>query len=85
MLFEAYDPKATEFSGMLLKLRAANPDMVHVHGLLIDTPLVIAQMRQLGLTQRVSSYSAGYNPKLLAQLGAGGGRLHRHLAGAGAR
>ena len=31
--YEAYDPKATEFSGMLLKLRAANPDMVHVHGL----------------------------------------------------
>jgi branched-chain amino acid transport system substrate-binding protein len=69
VLFEAYDPKATEFSGMLLKMRAANPDMVHVHGLLIDTPLIIAQMRQLGMTQRVSSYSAGYNPKLLAQLG----------------
>jgi hypothetical protein len=69
VLFEAYDPKATEFSGMLLKLRAANPDMVHVHGLLVDTPLIIAQMRQLGLTQRVSSYSAGYNPKLLTQLG----------------
>ena len=69
VLFEAYDPKATEFSGMLLKMRAANPDMVHVHGLLIDTPLVIAQMRQLGLNQRVSSYSVGYNPKLLSQLG----------------
>jgi branched-chain amino acid transport system substrate-binding protein len=69
VFFEAYDPKATDFSGMLLKLRAANPDMVHVHGLLVDTPLIIAQMRQLGLTQRVSSYSAGYNPKLLAQLG----------------
>jgi branched-chain amino acid transport system substrate-binding protein len=70
VLFEAYDPKATEFSGMLLKMRAANPDMVHIHGLLVDTPLIIAQMRQLGLNQRVSSYSAGYNPKLLAQLGA---------------
>ena len=56
--FEAYDPKATEFTGMLLKMRAANPDMVHVHGLTADTPLVIAQMRQLGLTQRVSQYSA---------------------------
>jgi branched-chain amino acid transport system substrate-binding protein len=69
VMFEAYDPKATEFSGMLLKMRAANPDMVHIHGLLVDTPLIIAQMRQLGLNQRVSSYSAGYNPKLLAQLG----------------
>lgn len=67
--FEAYDPKATEFSGMLLKLRVANPDMVHVHGLVTDVPMVIAQMRQLGLQQRASSYSAGYNQKLIDQLG----------------
>jgi len=68
--FEGYDPKATEFSGMLLKMRAANPDMVHIHGLLTDLPQVYAQMRQLGLQQRVSSYSAGYNQKILDQLGA---------------
>jgi len=68
--FEAYDPKATEFTGMLLKGRAANPDTVHIHGLLADTPQVIAQMRQLGMTQRISTYSAGYNPKILEQLGA---------------
>ncbi len=68
--FEAYDPKATEFTGMLLKTRASNPDMVHIHGLLSDTPQVIAQMRQLGMTQRVSSYSVVYNPKVLEQLGA---------------
>ncbi|MDQ8729215.1 ABC transporter substrate-binding protein [Bradyrhizobium sp. LHD-71] len=67
--YEAYDPRATEFSGMLLKVRAASPDMVHVHGLLTDVPMVIAQMRQLGLQQRVSSYSAGYNQKLIDQLG----------------
>jgi branched-chain amino acid transport system substrate-binding protein len=67
--FEAYDPKATEFTGMLLKTRAANPDIVHLHGLTADTPQVIAQMRQLGLTQRITSYSAAYNPKLLEQLG----------------
>jgi branched-chain amino acid transport system substrate-binding protein len=67
--YEAYDPKATEFTGMLLKTRAANPDMVHIHGLLTDVPQVIAQMRQLGMTQRVSTYSVGYNPKLVQQLG----------------
>ena len=68
--FEAYDPKATEFTGMLLKTRASNPDMVHIHGLLADTPQVIAQMRQLGMQQRVSTYSVAYNPKVLEQLGA---------------
>lgn len=67
--YEAYDPKATEFTGMLLKTRAANPDIVHIHGLTADTPQVIAQMRQLGLTQRITTYSAGYNPKLLEQCG----------------
>ena len=67
--FEAYDPKATEFTGMLLKARAANPDTVHVHGLTADTPQVIAQMRQLGMQQRVTSYSAAYNPKILEQIG----------------
>lgn len=69
-LFEAYDPAATEFTGMLLKLRAANPDVVHIHGLLVDVPLVVAQMRQLGLRQQITSYSVAYNPKMLEQLGA---------------
>jgi branched-chain amino acid transport system substrate-binding protein len=35
-----------------------------------DTPQVIAQMRQLGLNQPISSYSVAYNPKLLQQIGA---------------
>jgi branched-chain amino acid transport system substrate-binding protein len=67
---ETYDPKATDFTGMLLKVRAANPDMIHLQGLVSDIPQVIAQMRQLGLTQPVSSYSAAFNPKLIQQLGA---------------
>lgn len=67
--FEAYDPKATDFTGLLLKVRVANPDMVHMHSL-AELPQVIAQMRQLGMTQQITSYSVGYNPKILAQLGA---------------
>lgn len=67
--YEAYDTKATEFTGALLKLRVANPDIVHIQGLVSDLPQVIAQMRQLGLKQRVSTYSAGYNPKVIEQLG----------------
>jgi branched-chain amino acid transport system substrate-binding protein len=31
---------------------------------------VIAQMRQFGLTQPITSYSAAFNPKLIQQLGA---------------
>lgn len=67
--YEAYDPKASDWTGSLLKVRAANPDIIHIQGLVADTPQVIAQMRQLGLTVPVSSYSAVYNPKLIEQLG----------------
>ena len=69
--YEAYDPKATDYTGMLLRVRAANPDIIHLHGLVADMPQVIAQMRQLGLQQRVTSYSAAQNPKLVQQLGKG--------------
>lgn len=67
--FEGYDPKATDYTGMLLKVRTSGADIVHIQGLVADLPQVIAQMRQLGLQQRVSSYSAGYNPKIIEQLG----------------
>jgi len=67
--YEAYDQKATDFTGALLKVRASNPDMTHLHGLVSDSPQVIAQMRQLGLNQPISSYSVAYNPKLVQQLG----------------
>lgn len=67
--YEAYDPRASDWTGPLLKVRAAQPDIVHIQGLVADTPQVIAQMRQLGLTLPVSSYSAVYNPKLIEQLG----------------
>jgi branched-chain amino acid transport system substrate-binding protein len=70
LAYEAYDPKATDFTGMLLKLRASNPEIVHVQGLVSDLPQIIGQMRQLGLRQPVSTYSVGYNPRLVQQLGA---------------
>lgn len=67
--YEAYDPKATDYTGMLLKLRVANPDIIHIQGLIVDLPQVLTQMRQLGIKQRVSTYSIGYNPAMIAQLG----------------
>ena len=69
--YEAYDPKATDFTGTILKVRSANPDMVHLHGLVAEMPLFIAQMRQLGMTQRVSTYSGGYNPQMIEKAGKG--------------
>ena len=67
---ESYDQKATDFTGPLLKIRAANPDIVHLQGLVSDSPQVIAQARQLGINVPITSYSGIYNPKLIEQLGA---------------
>ena len=69
--YETYDPKATDFTGMLLKVRTSNPEFIHLHGLVADMPLVIAQMRQLGMQQRVSTYAGGYNPQMIEKAGKG--------------
>lgn len=68
--YESYDQKATDFTGPLLKIRAANPEIVHLQGLVGESPQVIAQARQLGITVPITSYSGIYNPKLIEQLGA---------------
>ncbi len=68
--YEAYDQKATDFTGPLLKIRAANPEIVHLQGLVAESPQVIAQARQLGITVPITSYSGIYNPKLIQHLGA---------------
>lgn len=68
--YESYDQKATDFTGPLLKIRAANPEIVHLQGLVAESPQVIAQARQLGITVPITSYSGIYNPKLIQQLGA---------------
>ena len=39
--YEAYDQKATDFTGALLKVRDSNPDMIHLHVLVSDSPQVI--------------------------------------------
>ncbi len=68
--FEAYDAQATDYTAAILKVRSANPDVIHIQGLVSDLPQVIGQLRQLGLKQPISTYSAGYNPKVIEQLGA---------------
>lgn len=67
--FESYEPGATDYTGIILKIRASNPEVIHLHGNAGDTPQVVRQLRQLGLTQPITSYVAAYNPELLKQVG----------------
>ena len=68
--YESYDQKATDFTGPLLKIRAANAEIIHLQGLVAESPQIIAQARQLGINVPITSYSGIYNPKLIQQLGA---------------
>jgi branched-chain amino acid transport system substrate-binding protein len=68
---ESYEETRSDFTGLVLKVRAANPDTVHIHGVVSDFTAVVAQMRQLGLNVQVTSYQTAFNPKMIQELGAG--------------
>ncbi len=68
--FESYEPNSTDYTGAILKIRAANPEIVHLQGNVGDSPQAIAQLRQLGVKVPITSYTAAYNPQMVKQLGA---------------
>ncbi len=71
VLNESYEETRSDFTGLVLKVRSANPDMVHIHSSVSDFTAIVAQMRQLGLTTQITSYQTAFNPKMIQQVGAG--------------
>jgi branched-chain amino acid transport system substrate-binding protein len=71
VLNESYEETRSDFTGLVLKVRSANPDIVHIHSTVSDFTNIVAQMRQLGLTMQVTSYQTAFNPKMIQELGAG--------------
>ena len=71
VLNESYEETRSDFTGLVLKVRSANPDMVHIHSSVSDFTAIVAQMRQLGLNTQVTSYQTAFNPKMIQQIGAG--------------
>jgi branched-chain amino acid transport system substrate-binding protein len=70
VLDEAYDPAQSDFTGLILKIRALNPDVIHVHGINTDIVTIIAQIRQLGIQTQITSYQAAFSDAFAHQLGA---------------
>ncbi len=68
--YESYEPNSTDYTGAILKIRAANPEIVHLQGNAGDSPQAIAQLRQLGVKVPITSYTAAYNPQMVKQIGA---------------
>jgi branched-chain amino acid transport system substrate-binding protein len=71
VLTESYEETRSDFTGLVLKVRAANPDMIHIHGVVSDFTALVAQIRQLGMTTQITSYQTAFNPKMIQQIGAG--------------
>ena len=71
VLNESYEETRSDFTGLVLKVRAANPDMVHIHSNVSDFTAIVAQMRQLGLMVQVTSFQTAFNPKMIQEIGAG--------------
>lgn len=71
ILDESYEETRSDFTGLVLKVRSANPDMVHIHSNVSDFTAIVAQMRQLGLNTQVTSYQTAFNPKMIEQVGPG--------------
>lgn len=71
VLDESYEEQRSDFTGLVLKVRAANPDVVHIHSVVSDFTAIVAQMRQLGLNMQVTSFQTAFNPKMIQELGKG--------------
>ena len=71
VLNESYEETRSDFTGLVLKVRASNPDMIHIHGVVSDFTALVAQIRQLGVTTQITSYQTAFNPKMIQQIGAG--------------
>jgi branched-chain amino acid transport system substrate-binding protein len=71
VLNESYEETRSDFTGLVLKVRAANPDVVHIHSNVSDFTAIVAQMRQLGLMTQVTSFQTAFNPKMIQEIGAG--------------
>lgn len=69
VLDEAYPADQADFTGLVLQLRVANPDEIHIHGVVADTTALLSQIKQLGITTPVDSYQNAFNPAMVRQIG----------------
>ena len=69
ILDEGYDPAQSDFTGLILKVRSANPDVIHVHGVNVDIITIMAQIRQLGIQTQLTSYQGAFSDAYAKQLG----------------
>lgn len=67
--FEAHEPDAPDFGSQLAKIKAANPDIIHIHSLIQEEPRIVKQIREMGMQQQLTSYSAVETEQMFAVAG----------------
>ena len=71
VLFDSYEETRSDFTGLALKARSVNPDVIHIHSVVSDFPAIVSQMRQLGVTTQITSYQTAFSNKMIQDLGGG--------------
>ena len=67
---ESYPPKTTDFSALLNKIKAANPDVVAATSYFNDAVAIVRQMKEAGVDPRMTGVTAGGDlPKFYEVLG----------------
>jgi branched-chain amino acid transport system substrate-binding protein len=70
VLYDSYEENRADFTGLALKVRSSNPDVIHIHSVVSDFPAIVSQLRQLGITTQVTSFQTAFNTKMIQDLGA---------------
>jgi branched-chain amino acid transport system substrate-binding protein len=70
VLYDSYEENQSDFTGLALKVRSTNPDMIHIHSVVSDFPAIVSQLRQLGINTQVTSFQTAFNTKMIKDLGA---------------
>jgi branched-chain amino acid transport system substrate-binding protein len=67
---EAYPAKTTDFSAIMAKIKAANPDVVAAASYFNDTVAIVRQMKEAGVSPRMTGVTSGGDlPKFYEMLG----------------
>lgn len=78
---ESHEADAIEFGAQAAKMRAAQPDIIHIPSLVQETPRIVKQFREMGIKAQFTSYSVAESKEMLSVAGeAADGLLYTSLA-----
>lgn len=79
--FESHEADAIEFGAQAAKIRAGQPDIIHIPSLVQEAPRIVKQLREMGIKAQFTSYSVAESKEMLSVAGeAADGLLYTALA-----